>query len=387
MKKRTKLGLGAGITLSAFAAYKVFQNYQALTLFHPTKRVERFQHMDKVMPFREIEPSKQPFQFTENLDSKILTYTYKGNTRSVDSFLEQSETTGFLFIQDDQVLYETYRLGSKPTSTFTSWSVAKSMVSAMVGVALEEGLIKSIEEPIGRYVPELNHSGYGDVSIKNVLLMSSGVRFNEEYANKKSDIQQIFYQALLWDQSADRFMKKLKNESGAGERFHYISSDTQALGMLIRNVTGRQPSRYFEEKIWKQIGTENRAFWSQDRKGNDFSFCGFNATLRDYAKFGRLFCQEGKWEEEQLVSNEWVRQSTTIHQDSLLTGRDSGYQYQWWVPYRDNQDFLALGVWGQFLYVHPKTRTIIVKTSADPDYSINEQETIALLRSLATSTR
>lgn len=386
MKRINKLALFGSLLATSMVGYKLIQNYEALTLFHPKKRIHRFQHMNEVMPSRALTPPTKPFYFDRDEITKPITYTYKSKTKDLGSFLAQTTTTGFIVIQDDKIRYETYRLGSTSSSTFTSWSVAKSMISSLIGILLEEGLIKSIKDPITDYVPQLRHSGYDNVPIEHILFMGSGVRFNEDYSSPTSDIKRVFQQTLALNQSIDHYMSKLTSERTSGKLYKYVSMDTQALGMLIKCVTGMQPSMYFEEKIWKKIGTTGDAFWNGDRQGNDYTFCGFNGTLKDYAKFGRLFLHEGNWEGESIVPSAWVKESTTIDATrSLRKQKNLGYQYQWWVPYKENEDYLALGVWGQFLYIHPKSKTIIVKTSVDPDFEKHEMETIGLFREIATN--
>ncbi|MBB6448391.1 CubicO group peptidase (beta-lactamase class C family) [Geomicrobium halophilum] len=382
-----KLKKASAIGFTAAALYTVTQaakNWNALTLFHEHKRAHHFRHMDQVLPSATIRRAEKPFSFQENISSFTLpdTYSFKGETKRLNNWLADTDTTGFLVIKDDEIISESYFQGSDRTSKFTSWSMAKSVISAMIGIAIAEGRISSIHDPITDYVPELTGSGYENVPIEHALMMASGVHFNENYHQIFSDIKQVFYHILIFNRSIDHYMKKIKSSRPSGERFAYVSMDTQVLGMIIRNVTGMEPSQYLERKIWQEIGTEYDAFWNQDRLGTDLSFCGLNATLRDYAKIGRLYQQKGYWLGKQIIPQYWVEASTTSTAAHLKDNQTLGYQYQWWVPHHENKDFLAIGIWGQYIYVHPDQNTIIVKTSIDADFEDHELETIAVFREI-----
>lgn len=373
-----------GVIGGGIIGYKYQQNQRALSLFDPETIAYNFQHMDQVMPSFDVAPAMVPFYFAKKTKSLPTTYSFKGETKSVEALLERTQTTGFLIIQDQTIIREDYFQGAHQATTFTSWSIAKSILSLLVGKAVEQGLIKDINEPITTYVPLLKKSGYHNVSIKHILQMASGVKFDETYEKRTSDIQKLFIKTLALNEGVDDVMAALQSKQSPGTAFDYNSSDTQALGMLIAHVTGKQPSRYFQDEIWSKIGTTDRAFWLTDRQGQDYAFCGFNATLRDYAKLGQLCLQKGHWDGKQVVSEEWLYESTRVHEESFPTmNKAFGYGYQWWVPFNDNKDILALGVWGQYLYIHPETKTIIVKTSGDPDFVEHEEETITMMRSLA----
>ncbi|MFB4158328.1 serine hydrolase domain-containing protein [Geomicrobium sp. JSM 1781026] len=375
--------LAAGASV-AIVGYKAIQNWKAATLFSEHSRIERFQHMNEVMPSNLVKTSETPSQAFENATTQVnKSYLYKGKEQTLDHFLNKTTTTGFIVIKDNQILLEEYLHGSDEHTRFTSWSVAKSMVSALIGIAVDEGKIQSIQDPVDQYVPELANSAYRNVPIEHVLLMASGVRFNEDYSHPLSDIRKLFYSTLVFNQSIDNYVQSLSSNRLSGTMYRYASVDTQVLGMVLREATGVQPSEYFSQKIWKKIDAERDGYWNTDRKGNDLSFCGFSATLRDYARFGQLYLQQGKWNEEQIIPADWVSASTQIGDTSLRKQPSLGYQYQWWIPHQENKDYLAMGVWGQFIYVHPEKQTVIVKTSVDPDFEKHEKETIEVFRHLA----
>lgn len=366
--------------------------YHVLTLFEPDRIVENFRSMDRLFPCRTVRRGGPPHVFERSPGALPELYTYKGQTKRVEEFLEKTWTTGFIVIQDGRIVFEEYYRGNTEASHWISWSVGKSFVSALVGIALEEGAIQDIEDPVTRYVPFLKGSGYDGVPIKHVLQMSSGIRFNEDYADFFSDINRMGRVFALGG-SMDDFVASLENEHAPGTRYHYVSMDTQVLGMVLREATDQDLSSYLEEKVWQRVGMESDAFWIVDGDGMELTFGGLNAVLRDYARFGLLYLHEGSWKGRQVVPADWIQASVTPDALHLRPGPDPstasvlGYGYQWWIPGNPEGDFMAIGICNQFIYVHPGLKVVIAKTSAYPDHHVDgdekELESIALFRSIA----
>ena len=296
-----------------------------------------------------------------------------------------------IVIQSGHIVSEQYFRQTTADTKTISWSVAKSIVSALVGIAVQEGSIKDINQPVTHYVPRLQGSGYDGVSIKDVLQMSSGIRFNEDYGDFFSDINRMG-RAIAFNTSLGDFVASLERERTPGTFHHYVSMDTQVLGMVLRAATGETLASYLESRIWRRIGMQADAYWLIDRDGVEMAFGGLNAVLRDYARIGQLYLNEGKWEGQQVVPVAWTRASVTPDAPHLQPGnpRSSevlGYGYQWWIPPQSDGDYLAIGVYGQFVYVDPKRQIVIAKTSAYPAYTKDgpekELETIALFRAIA----
>ncbi len=366
--------------------------YHVITLFEPDVVVENFRHMDRMFDHRVVHRGGPPHVFERAPASLPPIYTYREEDKAVREFLEETWTTGLIVIHDDRIVYEEYFLGNTEASKCISWSVCKSFVSALVGIALAEGHIQDIGDPVSRYVPLLKGSGYDGVPIKHVLQMSSGVRFDEDYAAFFSDINRMG-RAIALNQPLDDFVASLENEVEPGTRHHYVSMDTQVLGMVLREATGQDLSAYLEDRIWKRIGMESDAFWMVDGDGMELAFGGLNAVLRDYARFGLLYLKEGLWNDRQVVPAQWVRDSVTPDAPHLRPGVNEasgfplGYGYQWWIPENPEGDFLAIGIYNQFIYVHPEHNVVIAKTSAYADYDVDgvekELESIALFRAIA----
>ena len=357
-----------------------------LTLFHPDKITNNFAHMDQIFPSRIIHQSTVPHHFLENPTSISATYVYDGQEKTLDEFLARSKTTGFLVIQGDTIVYEQYFEGYDATTTATSYSVAKSFVSTLVGIAIDDGLIESVHDPITKYVPELRGSGFDGVSIAHVLQMSSGIDFTEAYDDESTDAFKVFDQMFIFMQPLDKITASYGASVEPGTKFHYASINTHALAMLVRAVSGQELTSYLEQALWQPLGMENDAFWSLDNHGSELGFMGLNATLRDFAKLGSLFLNKGQFNGQQIVSESWVTEATVPDVDFLLPGQidqDWGYQYQWWIPRGSTGDFAAIGIWGQMIYVNPEAGMVIVKTSADKDFKEHEYEAIQLFRTIA----
>ncbi len=389
-------GIGAVLLILAVAGILNFNRvqrlYRVVTLFDRDVIVENFRTMGERFEARTVRRGEAVSPLKIKVLGLPASYIYRGEKKSVAEFIERTWTTGFIVLRDDTILFERYYRGNTAASRTISWSSVKSLVSALMGIAVAEGCIKDIRQPVTDYVPSLGVSGYNGVPIKDVLQMSSGVRFDETYADFNSDINRMGRYFAL-NMPFEKFILSLESERKPGVYNHYVSMDTQVLGMVIRSATGKSLSAYAEEKLWKPLGMESDAFWLIDSDGAEAAFCGLNAVLRDYARFGRLYLNRGNWNGRQIVPAEWVRASVTPDAPHLAPGRrDSsswvlGYGYQWWIPENPDGDFLAIGIYGQAIYVYPKYGIVIAKSSAYPDYNTDgedmEIESIEMFRSIA----
>ena len=377
------------VTILVFllVGYRLFAYVEPkLSLFHPDKVAHNFAHMDQVFPSRPILKSATPYQFTINPTSISKTYSFNGEEQHLETFLARSKTTGFLVIQNDEIIHEQYFQGYDKNSTATSYSVAKSFVSTLVGIAIEDGSIESVHDPITKYVPELQGSGFEEATIAHVLQMSSGIDFSETYDDESTDAFRVFDKMFIFMKPLDKLTATYGSNAQPGTEFHYASINTHALTMLVRAVSDQSLTSYLEQKLWHPLGMEHDAFWTTDNHDTALGFMGLNATLRDFAKLGLLFLHEGEFNGQRIISASWVAQATTPDTDFLQPGQidnDWGYQYQWWIPRESEGDFAAIGIWGQMIYVHPAANLVIVKTSADKDFKQHEYETIVAFRTIA----
>lgn len=310
----------------------------------------------KKFPSRQIDKGTSTFHFDRaDIGKYPKELEVKGEKVSFDKFLDDHKTVAFLIIRNDTIQYEKYFDGYDDASIVPSFSMAKSVTSILIGCAIDEKLIQSVDEPITNYIPELKENGLDKVTIEHLLQMTSGIEFNESYANPFGEAATYYYGTNL-----RKSIKKMKLENAPGTEFNYISGDTQVLGLVLeRALKGKSISDYLEEKIWIPLEMEYDATWSLDRKkdGLEKTFCCLNARARDFAKLGRLYLNKGNWNGKQIVSKEWVEKSTRIDEKN---GAAWYYQYQWWLPTKSG-DFMAQGILGQYVYVNPEKNLIIVR--------------------------
>lgn len=376
------------VAIAGFLWLRTTPYWAGMTLFSEGRRIENFRAMDGVFPYREVPRSGEVWAFARNPQPLPETYVFEGQPRSLAAFLHETVTTGLLVVHDGGITHEEYRLGADETSPFTSWSMAKSVLSALIGIALDEGHIASLDDPLEGYVPALAGSGYEGVTIKQALTMSSGVAFDENYDDTFSDVNQLFI-SLAIGTPLEETLAALERAREPGTYNDYISSDSVALGLALEAATGMSAEDYLATRVWGPMGAEADAFWSTGRVGPVLPFCCLNATLRDYARFGRLYLEGGARQETQVVPTGWVAASTEPGAPHLEPGDNPasfwtfGYGYHWWVPEEPQGDYLAIGIWGQYIYVDPARDVIIVKTSADPDFDDRDHESVAMFRAIA----
>jgi CubicO group peptidase (beta-lactamase class C family) len=324
---------------------------------------------------------------------------WKGD-QTLDDFLARTGTTGFLVLKDGKIVSERYFMGANEKSLFMSESVAKSFTSTLVGLALADGKIQSVDRPVTDYVPELKDSGFEGVSIEDLLEMSSGINFTEEYTNPSSSVNVLWHNTIEGNSKANDFAKSLESAQPPGRVFVYQSINTQVLGWLVRRVTGESLADYLSQKIWQPLGMERDATWVTDRGPDamEAAYCCLNVTLRDFARFGLLFMNKGKWNGRQVVPEQWVVQATTPHgrqvqPGNLLSGFPLGYGYQWWTSPGNDHAFSAIGLYQQFIYVSPADGVVIVKTSAPvadytkPNFASSTSETFAVFEAICQALR
>jgi CubicO group peptidase (beta-lactamase class C family) len=336
-----------------------------------------------------IKSSDIPYHFKEEVRDLDVFYKFNKKHNKMSELLERTETNGIIVVKDNKIIYEKYFQGNTHLDKNTSWSLAKSFTSALVGIAIADGYIGSVNDPVTQYIPELKQSGYRNVPIKHILQMSSGVKFSENYDEPSSDINELLPKIFLQMKSIKQVVRDFPSERRSGESFHYMSLDAQILGLLVERATGQSISTYFETKLWKPLGAESDAFWLTDNHKTELTFCCVNATLRDYAKFGLLYLNNGHFNGRQIVPQTWVKESVIPDSPYLKAGVTSeeygrwGYQYQWWVPTGSKGDYSAVGVWGQYIYINPQANLVIVKTSSGVTTPKEDDEVIALFRAIA----
>ena len=346
--------------------------------FAPQGRAEGFRSMDTAFPYHVIKRGGSVAELPRAPRKLDVTYTFADKQHTLDDLLTRCRTQGFLVIKDGKIVDERYFNGANDQPKFTSWSVAKSFTSTLVGLALADGRIKSLDDPVTNYLPELRGSGYDGVPIRAILQMSSGVKFNEEYGKEPSDVM------IMWRKTMDEesetltdYANSLGRAEAPGKKFAYRSIDAAVLGMLVKRVTGKSLAEMLSQRIWRPLGMESDGTWLTDHPGPDAleaAYCCINARLRDYGRFGLLFLNQGRAGGKQVVPPWWISQATTpqspwVEWGHLYPDDPEGYGYQWWlVEPGPGHPYTAEGVFFQFVYVSPKYNMVIVKASAYDDF-------------------
>ncbi|MEL6556875.1 MAG: serine hydrolase [Bacteroidota bacterium] len=369
----------------------------------------------KKFPAVAVEKGDYTFSYAtgpDSLDEKINSIKItnsKGKKFLLDEYLdEETKTVAFMVIRNDSVLYDRYFEKYHDESIVTSFSVAKSFVSALVGIAIQEGFIKSVQEPITNYLPELAEANekFSAITIENALNMRTGIKFNESsYANPFSEIAALYY-----GRNHFKLLKNSKFQGEPGSEYEYQSINTEILGLIVESATGKQLAAYFEEKLWQPLGMEYSGSWNIDSKKHQApkAYCCINGVAKDFAKFGSLYLKDGYWNGSSIVNQDWVRKSTTF------TPQNDGYQYQWycdpeilredgktkyfedslsatkavpelaefwvqkssrysgkWYVTMPNSSFMAIGILGQLIYVDRSKNLVMVRFGKknDSNYS------------------
>jgi len=303
-----------------------------------------------------------------------------------EDWISERAVTSLLILQDGDIRFEDYYLGTTPEDRRISWSIAKSYLSALFGVLLDEGAIDSINDPVIKYATKLNGSAYEDATIRNVLNMASGVTFNEDYLDCNSDINRMGRVVALGGELDDFAASLSESFTDPGKTWQYVSIDTHVLGMVIRGATDRSVSELLTEKIIAPLGLEYDGYYITDGAGVAFVLGGLNFTTRDFARFGQMILQDGKYEGEQIVPADWIAAST--RSSAPTEPGQIGYGYQWWIPVGAQEgEFIGRGVYGQYLYFNQPKGVLIVTTGADRNFrepGVNGQN-IEMFRKIAQS--
>jgi CubicO group peptidase (beta-lactamase class C family) len=348
--------------------------------FDESVRVGSFSNLDRLLPHYILKKAASALPLPTAAGELKLEYRFENQTHTLDDFLNRQRITGLLVIKDGEILLERYQYDRKPTDRFVSHSIAKSIVSIAVGMALAEGKIASLDDPVSKYEPKLAGSPYGDTSIRNVLRMSSGVPFNEVY-DGKDDLTR-FGNLRGARGSIEALRAFVPREVEQGTRFQYASSETVILAVLLRAVTGTTLSAYLTERLWQPMGAEADASWIRSRDGIEIASGSFNAILRDYGRMGVLLANDGAVGNRQVVPKEYLLEATDWHRqpEAFAPKRATsyfGYGYQFWLFPGEKRRFALLGVYGQSIFVDPELKLVMVITAAARNASVGKESLAA----------
>ena len=353
------------ITLTIFSSLTLGQgkltseNAPKTILFWNTEqKLEGFGNIKEILPTRQVSKSQNFYPLRYNLlDLSNLKYKFKGEEFSLEDFIQTFKIAGLIVIRDGVILYESYDFGNDETTKWVSFSVTKSVTSMLLGAAIKDGHIKSVEDKVTIYLPQLLNSNYKDVSIKQVLQMSSGIDWNEDYEDPLSDVN---IAGALNSLNLYEYLNNLNKKSSAGNKFNYNTGETNLIGGIVRAAIGDNLSNYLEKKIWKPFGMEFNAYWVIDTDyEQELGGCCLNATLRDYARLGMFAMNNGKLNNGvEILPKNWMKDSTTPSRNN------SYYGYQWWLDGPAYQSFYADGVFGQFIWIDPLSKTVVAMHAA-----------------------
>lgn len=347
------------------------------SLFEPDQIVQNFSNMDKLFLSTEIDHGTRTYTPLPVADDMPV-------SPDVADWIIARDVTSLLILKDGQTVYEDYFLGTSADDLRIGWSISKSFLSAIFGVAVSEGAIKSLDDLVTDYVPELLGSAYENATIRNALNMATGVVFNEDYLDYNSDINKMG-RILAMGGRMDEFAAELtETEDTPGEAWKYVSIDTHVVAMVLRAATGRSLPELMSENLIAPLNMSAAPYFLTDGAGVAFALGGLNMTTRDFARFGQLYAQYGNWNGVQIVPKDWVEQSTLPSAPTEVG--ELGYGYQWWVPVGAAPgEFMARGIYGQYIYVNRAAGVVIASTAADlafKEEGVSDQN-IAIFRQIA----
>ena len=319
------------------------------------QKVAGFRNLEKLAWTRTIEAGGDIYPLpVRKIDLSDFQFNFEDTVITLEDYIRQQNVAGLLIIKDGYIVYERYELGNTADSRWLSWSVAKSVTSLLVGAAIKDGYIESVDEKVSDYLPRLKNSSYDDVMIRHLMQMASGVEWNEDYADPEADINTIEWDTLsVYEQLRDK-----PRAADPGTLFNYNTAETNLVGTLLRSAIGNNLSTYLTEKIWRPFGMESIAYWElSEPGGGEFGGSSISATLRDYGRIGLFAMNNGKLRDgTQVLPDGWIAESTT---------RSPGveyYGYLWWL--RGEGAFAASGIFGQGIHIDPAHNLVIAQHGA-----------------------
>jgi CubicO group peptidase (beta-lactamase class C family) len=321
-----------------------------------------FRHMESLATVQTISRGETVHALPVG-DTLALSIVIDEQEWSLDDYLADQRAAGVVVVHNGAIRLETYGLGSNADERWTSFSVAKSLTSTLVGAAIADGAIGSLEDPITRYIPQLNGSGYDGVTVRQLLTMTSGVRWNEDYTDPNSDVAR--FNSVALEPGVDpivTYMRTLESEAPPGTRWQYNTGETNLIGVLVANATGRPLAEYLSEKVWAAFGMDQDAEWIVNAGGSELGGCCISATVRDYARFGLFVLGGGAANGQLIVPTDWFASAGIRQADYGVPGR--GYGFQWWTY--DDGSFAAQGIFGQGIFVDPARNLVIASNGNWP---------------------
>ena len=388
-----------GLVLAAaawfFRPWSEYSPAETLRLARAEDRTGVYRAMEDTYPYRDVPGAPVTYVFPR-ADAEIATdYDWRGEARTLDDYARDWRITGLMVVRGREVVLERYFRGETKDSRHTSWSVAKSVVATLIGRALMEGRIESLDDTVGAYAPEYTGTDYGRTSLRHLLMMSSGIDFEEEYEAWNGDARRLFLDTMILNRDVDSRIARFERDREPGGDHHYISPNSAVLAAVLRGAYGADTlAEIASDELFRPLGMRSGTWLLDRRGGKELGYCCLQITLEDYAKLGQLYLQGGVVGTERVIPPEWPAFVSTPPQDSHLPGTDlltdpaRGYGHHFWLPPgrrpapERGESFMA-GYNGQIVWIDPDRDVVIAMTSAQIGFAQRPPEWIAMFRALA----
>ncbi|WP_235536589.1 serine hydrolase [Phenylobacterium sp. Root700] len=338
----------------------------SVLMWSPDQQKDGYKAMEKLAAHKVVARGAKVFPLPagKTIDPKV---SIGGKEMSVEAYMAAYRVSGLLVIKDGKVILERYGLERGPNDRWTSFSVAKSMTSTLVGAAIQDGYIKSLNDPVTTYIPELKGGGYDGVTVGQLITMTSGVKWNEDYTDLNSDVAKVGLSVIEPGVNpVVSYMRRLPRDVTPGTKFNYSTGETDLVGVLVSNAVRKPLAQYLSEKIWAPFGMEQDAIWVEDVAGHERGGCCMSMTLRDYGRIGMFILGGGKAGGKQVVPASWTKEATASHIPVDPAHPEAGgYGYFWWVNPKA-KSYEALGIFGQSITTFPQDKLVIAINSAWP---------------------
>jgi CubicO group peptidase (beta-lactamase class C family) len=342
----------------------------SILMWTPDQQAWGYRNMEKVVPVRVIARGRHIHPLPPAAHTIDPSFIANGKTYDTASYMAAFRASGVLVLKDGKVVLERYGLGRGPQDRWTSFSVAKSVTSTLIGAAIKDGKIKSLDDPVTLYIPELKGSAYEGVTLRQLITMTSGVKWNEDYTDPNSDVAKVGLSVVEPGVNpVVSYMRRLPREAAPGTKFVYKTGETDLAGILLSNAVGEPLAQYLSEKIWKPYGMEQDGVWVEDIAGHERGGCCISMTLRDYARFGQFVLDGGVAGGKTILPDGWIADATAEHVKA------PPYGYFWWlIP----GGYEAEGIFGQTVSVFPKDHVVVVINSAWPGAWVDDIDAVRM---------
>ena len=384
----------AGVGFIVFRPGSAHPPYRLLAMSDPEKRPAVFRNFHELMPSRAIAPSTQPRLWTRIPESLDVSYSWRGKQKTLEEFLTETRAMGFMVLRDGAIVNERYALGTDADSLMTIWSAAKSYTTTMIAIGLHQGRIESLDDRVEKYASGFEGTDYGRISLRHLLMMASGMDFSHTEGFILSDRSWMYMRIQFLDHDMDDFTRNMQANSEPGREFHYLAPDTHVLSAVVRGAWGNEKpyAQIIQEELWEPFGFGGEAFWGQNEAGEEghaIGQCCLSVRLLEFAQLGQLYLEDGVFRGHQGLPDGWTQMAgrpNAVFQEPSQKGRypHLGYGLQFWIPVGSDGESMAMGAFGQFLWIDRVNQVVIAQLSAaEQSGSISAEERHRAYRAIA----